>query len=79
MRKSLFAMAAAVATSVAISNYTPTPEERSACYDDAVRLCLTFSDLLHPSQIRARIFVCMLAHRQELSPQCAAVFKSHGL
>jgi len=78
MRKSIVA-ATVLWTSVMISNYTPTPQERAACYDDAVKLCLTFSDLFHPAQIRVRIFACMLAHRQELSPPCAAIFKSHGL
>lgn len=55
-----------------------TRAELRACFGDAVKLCAATSD--DPSFLeRLRIRFCMIAHRDDVSPPCKAVFKAHGL
>jgi len=53
-----------------------TDAEVAACHGDAIRLCRS---QLSGWFVTARVLACMLGHRRELSPKCAAVFRAHGL
>jgi hypothetical protein len=76
MRAFLIALSLAFA-STAIAQ---TREEAAACYNDAVRFCGVKRGAPEPDAMeRARIKLCMLWHRTEVSPRCRRVFEAHGL
>jgi hypothetical protein len=61
------ASAIALATPALAQTYTPA-QQRRACFGDAIRLCVRYI----PN--RSRVFHCMQARHDELSPKCRRVF-----
>jgi hypothetical protein len=56
-----------VFSTAASAEFEPTPEQRSACMGDAMRLC---SSVLFSGD---RIVACLLSKKSQLSPRCRAV------
>lgn len=54
--------------------YTGSPRERMACAPDAIKFCVhSVADT--PFTVAA----CFRAHLRELSPECRAVLRKHGV
>ena len=56
-----------VLPNAALADFVPTPEQRSACMGDAMRLCST---VLYSGD---RVVACLLSKKSQLSPRCRAV------
>lgn len=50
-----------------------TSSERAACISDAFRLCLAQAITANARGVAS----CLIAHKQQLSPTCRAVFAAH--
>jgi hypothetical protein len=56
-----------VLPAAASAEFQPTPEQRSACMGDAMRLC---SSVLFSGD---RVVSCLLSKKSQLSPRCRAL------
>jgi hypothetical protein len=55
-----------------------TPKEQAACKSDAIKYCAAALKLCPGVLCKPVVGVCMIAHRDKLTPQCQAVLKAHG-
>jgi hypothetical protein len=76
-------MRALLAALILCATVSPTPAfdapsdgEIAACTPDAMKLCWR---QIWGTGAHARVFNCLREHRAELSVECKAVFRAHGL
>lgn len=77
MKIATIILALLFSTSIAAAEVTL--RDKAACAPDAFKYCLHLKDKRHEPGIANHVISCLMSHRSELRPTCAAVFTKNGM
>jgi len=76
--KHVIALALAITFAAIADAAAQTSNERQACKPDVFRLCSAAEIAAAALGDRSGVYACFRAHRNDVSPACDRVLKSHG-